>query len=115
MVLKVVRGKILETLELSRGLTAFVFTRIDRLPKNCQLSKIVDYLVDNRCPCMLSEGRREIKGKAVVTADQFQFGNAALRVCLFPAGPASREADSSAALESAAPPKILFPLDPKLP
>jgi hypothetical protein len=60
MVLKVVRGKILETLELSWGSAAFVFTRIDRLPKDCQLSKIVssqimDYLVDNRYLCMLSQ------------------------------------------------------------
>jgi hypothetical protein len=41
MVLKVLRGKILETLELSPVSTAFIFVRIDRLAKDCQLSKIV--------------------------------------------------------------------------
>jgi hypothetical protein len=74
MVLKVVRAKILETLELSRVSTAFVFTRIGRIAKACQLSKIVssqstDYLVDNRCPYMLSEVEGQIKGKAVGTVD----------------------------------------------
>jgi hypothetical protein len=69
MVLKVVRGKILETLELSRDSTAFVFTRIDRLAKDCQLSKIVDYLVDNRCLCMLSQVEGQIKGKTDGTID----------------------------------------------
>ena len=73
MVLKVVRAKILEKLELSRVLP-FVFARIDRLPKRLSAVKDRsfsdhDYLVDNRCLRMLSQVGGQINGKAVAAID----------------------------------------------
>jgi hypothetical protein len=62
MVLKVVRGKILETLELRRRCTLLLSileaARLDRLSKNA------GYLIDNLYESMLSQVEGESKRKA---------------------------------------------------
>jgi hypothetical protein len=84
MVLKVVTGKILETLELSWQPTAFVLTSIDRVPAfeplpratMDELSTRIYYLTDNRYASMLSDVKAEDQEKSVGILIEFQFGNA---------------------------------------
>jgi hypothetical protein len=57
MVLKVVTGKILETLELSGCPTGPEAAPVVRL------SKIVDYLLDNLCDLMLSKAKAGGQGR----------------------------------------------------
>jgi hypothetical protein len=119
MVLKVVRGKILETLELSRVSTAL---RLCEDRPACERLSVVkdrsfsdhDYLVDNRCLCMLSEVEGQIKGKTVGRLIQFQFGNVVVRVFV-PCGACVERDGFIAALEALRHPKSCFPLSPKFP
>jgi len=71
MVLKVVRGKILETLKLSCCSTTLAFAGIGRLQRLApeveitdELSKIVDHLADNLCAYTLSEVKAKGQGKS---------------------------------------------------